>query len=116
MPKHVFFDLDNTLTPSRALMQTNHASLFERLCREREVVVVTGGEEAQIRKQIPVDPHGNFFMLSQQGNFAVHKNGSPLWHETVTQQQEKAVRALGLKITQEFAEREGVTPNMNDIF
>lgn len=116
-PKHVFFDLDSTLTPSRASMLTDHVPLFERLCRERDVIVVTGGEESQIHKQIPLSNVGLYYMLSQQGNHAVAKDGLILWRETVTPQQEAAVREFARKLTDEFVAQEHLTiPDVNDIF
>lgn len=75
-------------------MLSEHIPLFERLCAERDVIVVTGGAEGQIRKQIPLDPTGKFYMLSQQGNYAVVKDGSVLWNEVVSPEQESAVRAF----------------------
>lgn len=98
-------------------MLKEHIPLFERLCAERDVIVVTGGAEGQIRKQIPLDPTGKFYMLSQQGNYAVGKNGEPLWHEQVTEAQEKAVKSIATKLTRAFAKERGIKiPDENDIF
>ena len=113
MPKHVFFDLDNTLAPSRAPMKAPHVPLFERLCRERDVVVVTGGTESQIRAQIPVSNIGMYAMLSQQGNCAIAKDGALLWRETVSPVQEKAVRAFADTLT---AELDLPVKDQNDLF
>jgi phosphomannomutase len=117
MQKHVFFDLDNTLTPSRALMLEAHRPTFDELCRRCDVIVVTGGAEEQIRKQIPFEPTDRFFMLSQQGNFAVHKNGERLWQEMVTQEQEKIVRPFARSLTEDYLKETGKTlADENDIF
>lgn len=94
MPKHIFFDLDKTLTRARSPMAPAHQPLFEQLCRTHDVIVVTGGEESQIRTQIPLEPTGRYYMLSQQGNYAVAKNGQLLWHETISPKQEETVRAF----------------------
>ncbi len=102
MPRHFFFDLDNTLTPSRAAMKPEHAPIFGRLCREKDVVVVTGGAEEQIQKQIPLPAAGNYYMLSQQGNHAVGKDGTLAWQETVSPEQEEAVRAFADILTREL--------------
>jgi len=103
MPEHFFFDLDNTLTPSRAAMAPHHAPIFQELCARHDVVVVTGGAEEQIQKQIPFPSSGNFTMLSQQGNYAIAKDGMLLWYETVTPEQEAAVRAFADLLTAELA-------------
>lgn len=102
MPKYFFFDLDNTLTPSRAPMKPEHAPIFARLCDERDVVVVTGGAQEQIQKQIPLSAIGNYVMLSQQGNHAVAKDGTLAWKETVSPAQEKLVREFAALLTREL--------------
>lgn len=91
MPKHFFFDLDNTLTRSRTLMPTPHQEIFRNLCAVKDVVVVTGGQISQIRKQIPPSFDGNYFALSQSGNHAVGKNGEILWSESFTPEQKMAI-------------------------
>lgn len=117
MARHIFFDLDDTLTPSRAAMLPAHVPLFERLCATHDVIVVTGGSEAQMRKQIPCDHRGHYYMLSQQGNYAVDKDGSVLWQETVSHAQEEAVRKFARVLAEEFTTAEGLTiPDENDIF
>ncbi|MCR4325759.1 MAG: HAD-IIB family hydrolase [Patescibacteria group bacterium] len=102
MIKHIFFDLDSTLTPSRAQMLPEHVPIFERVCGERDVIVVTGGAVDQIRAQIPLPNSGNYYMLSQQGNHAVGKDGTLLWHETVSARQEQAVRAFADVLTSDL--------------
>jgi phosphomannomutase len=117
MIKHVFFDLDSTLTPSRSLMHERHRDEFKRLCEMRDVIVVTGGAEEQIQKQIPFSPTGMFYMLSQQGNFAVHKNGTELWHESVTAEQERVARPFAELMTEEYVTEHGKTlRDPNDIW
>src|SRR3989344_2234746 len=94
MPKHFFFDLDNTLTRSRTLMATPHQEIFKELCREKNVVVVTGGQLSQIQKQIPPSFNGKYFALSQSGNHAVAKNGDILWTESFSSEQKTAILEL----------------------
>lgn len=101
--RHVFFDLDNTLTPSRAPMLPAHAPLFGQLCRERDVIIVTGGAEEQIARQIPLSSAGNYYMLSQQGNHAIARDGSVLWREDVSREQEEAARAFANILTADLA-------------
>ncbi len=101
MYKHLFFDLDTTLTPSRAPMLEAHRPLFLRMCERYDVIVVTGGGEGQIHKQLPIDAHDRYYMLSQQGNHAVHKDGRLLWHEKVSPEQEAVGRAFAMKLVAE---------------
>jgi phosphomannomutase len=94
MLKHIFFDLDGTLTRSRTLMAVQHQPLFKRLCESRDVVVVTGGQISQIRKQVPESFDGMYYALSQSGNYAVGKDGTILWSEKFSPQQEAAIHAF----------------------
>lgn len=91
MPKHFFFDLDKTLTRSRSLMEPEHEKIFRSLCELCDVAVVTGGQIAQIEKQIPLGLRGMYHALSQSGNHAVLKNGAALWSEEFTEAQRLAV-------------------------
>lgn len=83
-------------------MLAEHIPLFEQLCKGRDVIVVTGGAQEQIQTQIPLPSVGRYYMLSQQGNYAIGKDGADLWHETVSAEQEKAVRAFCEALTAEL--------------
>jgi HAD superfamily hydrolase (TIGR01484 family) len=86
MPAHVFFDLDNTLTPSRRKLKADHVPVFSRLCAERDVIVVTGGTSVHIEEQLGPSI-GNYFILAQSGNHAVDKDGRQLWREELSELQ-----------------------------
>lgn len=103
MPKHIFFDLDGTLTRSRTLMATDHQPLFKALCERRDVVVITGGQISQIEKQIPAEFAGLYFALSQSGNVAVSQAGEELWNEKMQPEQKEVILALVQKIHDEQA-------------
>lgn len=94
MPKHIFFDLDNTLMLSRTEMRAEHQPLFKRLCDKLDVVVISGARETQIRKQIPTSVTTHYFVLGQTGNHAVDKVGNELWKESFTKEQENATYAI----------------------
>ncbi len=86
MPQHVFFDLDNTLTPSRRPLKADHVPLFSMLCALRDVIIVTGGTVQHIAAQ--VGPARNVFvMLAQSGNHAVDTDGTELWCERLSDPQ-----------------------------
>jgi len=94
MTKHFFFDLDGTLTRSRTLMAAPHQVIFKKLCAEKDVVVVTGGQISQIRKQIPPEFDGSYYALSQSGNHAIGKNGEVLWSEHFSPAQKAMILKL----------------------
>ncbi len=88
--KHVFFDLDKTLTKSRTPMDATHQHTFEQLCTTVDVIVVTGGSIEQIREQITPRFTGKYITLAQSGNEAIDKNGAELWNETLSEEQAEA--------------------------
>ncbi|MBV9159858.1 MAG: HAD-IIB family hydrolase [Candidatus Kaiserbacteria bacterium] len=87
MPKYFFFDLDKTLTKSRSPMEPDHQELFDRLCSEREVVVVSGGNREQIREQVTPRFDKRYWTLAQSGNHAIDKSGQDLWNEELDTEQ-----------------------------
>jgi phosphomannomutase len=90
--KHIFFDLDGTLTPSRSRMLPEHQALFEQLCKVRDVIVVSGSQETQMRKQLPdTDFRGKYYMLTQSGNHAIDIDGTILWSEKFSPNQVEAI-------------------------
>jgi phosphomannomutase len=102
MPTHVFFDLDKTLTKSRSAMEPEHQELFDRLCAEKDVVVVTGGALSQIREQVTPRFDGRYYCLAQSGNEAVDKNGVVLWKEMLSDEQVSAVMAVVARLQTYF--------------
>ncbi len=72
-------------------MQDSHQALFRKLCAKKDVVVVTGGQISQIKKQIPPSFDGQYFALSQSGNHALAKNGEVLWSEAFSPEQKAAI-------------------------
>lgn len=72
-------------------MEERHIPLFERLCKELDVIVVTGQQKSIIEFQLPETAHGSYVLLSQQGNHAEDKSGNLLWHESISREQERVV-------------------------
>ena len=91
MLKHIFFDLDDTLTKSRGVMSEKHQALFVQLCTSMDVIVVSGAQESQIRTQIPLTLGAKFYILAQSGNHAIAKDGTTLWYELLNSKQSAAV-------------------------
>ena len=102
MPKHVFFDLDNTLTLSRAAIKKEHAPLFVELCKRRDVIVVTGGMSEHILEQLPQGAKGSYAMLAQSGNEAIAKDGAILWFEKFSEEQTSRSLAFIEKLKRHF--------------
>lgn len=83
-------------------MLDEHQSLFGRLCKERDMVAVSGAEESQIRTQIPHAFDGQYFILAQNGNHCVDKNGSTLWKKELDGSQTRAILTFIEKVRSEL--------------
>lgn len=94
MPKHFFFDLDNTLTRSRTHIAAEHAPILQKLASVADVIVVTGGRKSQIAKQLDPEMQGHYFVLAQNGNEAAKKDGTELWMRRPTDEQKAAILNL----------------------
>lgn len=94
MPKHVFFDLDKTLTVSRTPLSPAYQELFDKLCAKMDVVVVTGGSAEQIREQITPRFDGHYHLLAQSGNHCIDKSGRELWREALGEEQVRAIQSF----------------------
>lgn len=103
MTTHVFFDMDDTLTRSKSVMNDEHLPLFLKLCDAMDVIVVSGQDEQNIRRQIPGASNGRYFLLTQNGNHAVDTGGSVLWHEEFSAQQKSAILTFIKKVHDELA-------------
>lgn len=102
MPKHIFFDLDKTLTKSRTPMESEHRDIFDRLCDVANVVVVTGGTIEQIQEQVTPQFNGRYITLAQSGNQAIARDGSVLWNDRLSDRQVAASMAFIAKLRAYF--------------
>ena len=89
--KHIFFDLDNTLTPSKSLILPEHVPTLKKLCQRADVVVVSGHPEKDIRKHLTPALEGLYHILGQNGNRAETRDGRVLWNRSLSKKQKDAV-------------------------
>lgn len=87
---------------SRTEMTPAHKILFKQLCDTKDVIVVSGAQESQIRKQIPDSMGAHFYVLGQTGNQAIDRDGSGLWKEIFTDEQTKETLAFIEILKKEF--------------
>jgi len=83
-------------------MLEEHQPLFGRLCEERDMVAVSGAQESQIRAQIPHTFDGQYFILAQNGNHCIDKNGSTLWKKELDDPQTRAIITFIEKVHSEL--------------
>ncbi|MBI2475938.1 MAG: HAD-IIB family hydrolase [Candidatus Taylorbacteria bacterium] len=102
--KHVFFDVDKTLTRSRTLIEPQMKAALFKLCATKDVVVVSGAQIEQIWKQVGVDFSGKVFVLAQNGNYAVAKDRKDLWRNNLSEgEKREMMEHIGL-IRRQFKE------------
>jgi phosphomannomutase len=79
MIRHIFFDMDNTLTRSRGGIEPKMETALAKLASSRDVVVVSGAVRAQVLKQLGKAFEDKVLILAQNGNFATERSGAELW-------------------------------------
>lgn len=76
--KHLFFDLDNTLTRSRSPISENMRKTISEL--SEDIIIVTGAKDEQIVSQIS---DINCIRMGQNGNHAL-QGKKILWEDTLS--------------------------------
>ncbi len=81
--KHIFFDVDGTLTRSRSPMKKTMERILRSLIKSgRDVIAVSGADLTQMRKQVGglnLYWKHNVYFLAQNGNYAQDKSTRVLW-------------------------------------
>lgn len=103
MPKHVFFDLDNTLTPSKSHIRKEDAPILGHLAQKKDVIVVSGHGAKDIRAHLGEELSGQYHILGQSGNFAETKEGHVLWNNVLSKPQKEAILSFFRKIHDELS-------------
>ncbi|MEK7107102.1 MAG: HAD hydrolase family protein, partial [Patescibacteria group bacterium] len=94
MFKHIFFDLDNTLTPSKSLILPGHAPILKELCGKADVIVVSGHGAQDVKKHLTQELEGLYHILGQNGNYAETRDGRVLWNRSLSKEQKDAILAF----------------------
>ncbi len=72
-------------------MKAEYIPPFLELCAKKNVIVISGAQESQMVQQLPAESAGRLYRLTQNGNHAVGPDGSILWSEKFSKEQEDAV-------------------------
>ena len=94
MPRHFFFDLDNTLTRSKSHILPEHSAILSKLIDRADVVVVSGHPQGDIRDHLEKRLDGRYYILAQNGNFAQMPDGKILWERTLTDGQISSIHTF----------------------
>ncbi len=103
MKKHIFFDLDNTLTRSRSPITPSMAKLLRRLAKSHDVIVVSGADKEQIARQLGTGMKRRYISMGQNGNACILPDGTPLWEKRMGWMARAEVYAYALRIYQKTA-------------
>lgn len=78
--------MDGTLTRSRSLIELEmNQALVSLMKSGRDVIVVSGADVSQMKKQITEDSFSSgIYAMSQNGNSAFDKTGSVLWQNVLS--------------------------------
>jgi phosphomannomutase len=91
--KHLFFDLDDTLTASRTRVDVDSAALYARL--PVTLIAVSGAESKQIQAQLGDLP---FYHLGQNGNHARTPGAETIWERTLSTEDKNEILLHASKI------------------
>lgn len=88
---HYFFDLDNTLTESRSLIEPKMLETLKKL--NGDIIIISGAEIERIRKQVP-DLH--YIPMAQSGAHTEY------WQDSLTDLQFEEIKHYCEKLINEF--------------
>jgi HAD superfamily hydrolase (TIGR01484 family) len=89
--RHLFFDLDGTVTRSRSLITDEMRTAFKHLTESgRDAIIVSGAQHSQILKQVD---GVTCFCLGQNGNQASDPLGHDLWVDRLSDAQKVEIWA-----------------------
>lgn len=77
--KHLFFDMDDTVTQTRSPMEDHIYELYASI--PHDLVIVSGAQSTQIGQQVRNLP---VYRLGQNGNQAISPSGDVLWEEVLS--------------------------------
>lgn len=86
--KHLFFDMDDTVTQSRGHIDQDMYDFFSTL--PLDIIIVSGAATQQIRTQVG---DLSLYRLGQNGNHAIHPSGTVLWEEKLSKDHATVVHA-----------------------
>lgn len=86
MKKHLFFDLDNTVSRSRSKLSAEMKEWL--LAAEQDIIIVSGATCEQIDFQVDGLP---CYKLGQNGNHAIDPAGHTLWEECLNEEQKAEI-------------------------
>ncbi|MFM2414893.1 MAG: hypothetical protein RI911_586 [Candidatus Parcubacteria bacterium] len=92
--KHLFFDVDNTITRSKTPILPEHEAILVEISKTRDIIVTSGSKQTDIWGRFTDMSQGCFYTLAQNGNYAFDKNKQELWKRLLNDSQKQAIYAF----------------------
>lgn len=86
--RHLFFDMDQTISPARQPVLTEMEELLRSL--PHDITIVSGGDTARITTQTSGVP---VHILAQNGNHATDRDGTELWYSPLEDRHREEIHA-----------------------
>ncbi|MSR78785.1 MAG: HAD-IIB family hydrolase [Candidatus Taylorbacteria bacterium] len=103
--RHVFFDMDNTLTPSRSFMTGDMQIALSKLMLKKNVAIVSGSQESQVWKQVPGLFKGKISLMIQNGNNAYSAaEDKYLWERKLSSKEKKEIMNHISRVQKRYSE------------
>jgi HAD superfamily hydrolase (TIGR01484 family) len=96
--KHLFFDVDNTITRSKSPITPEHETIFLDVAKTHDMIVVSGSKQQDIWGRFTDASAGSYYTLAQNGNYAFDKERNELWKRLLTDTQKQAIFAFIEKV------------------
>jgi phosphomannomutase len=96
---HFFFDMDGTITPSRAKITPPMKAVLTKLLAQATVGVISGSHNTQMAWQIDSLP---VIQMGQNGNHLIDPIEGELWFDTLTEAEKEAVYRHGAMLREHF--------------
>ncbi|MDA8596717.1 HAD-IIB family hydrolase [Candidatus Pacebacteria bacterium] len=106
--KHLFFDMDGTVTPSRSKIDPDMLSFLHS--RNETLAVISGSHNKQMQSQID---SLTVIKMGQNGNHVVDSDGTELWYDKLTDKEKSEIMLHAEAV---WADCNHVVPDINDLF
>lgn len=106
--KHLFFDMDGTITPSRSKISSEMKEFLDSL--SQSIGIISGSHNDQMHFQIDGLP---VIRMGQNGNHVIHHEHGELWNEPLTEEQKSEIMKHAQMVWDMCTHS---VPDYNDIF
>jgi HAD superfamily hydrolase (TIGR01484 family) len=89
--KHLFFDVDNTITRSKSPITPEHETLFLEVGKTHDMIIVSWSKQVDIWGRFTAASENAFYTLAQNGNCAFDMQKKMMWERPLSEVQKQAI-------------------------